>query len=449
MNLYQMLEECEKQGNSLKVGLIGSGKFGTMYISQVRNMPGVHLVGVADLIPENAVKSFERTKWEKERVLANSLEEANENGTTCILTSSEELISSPYVDIIIEATGNPEVGIINVLQCCEHKKHIIMVNVEADAVAGPLLAKKAKEAGIIYSLAYGDQPAMICEMVDWARTTGFEVVSAGKGTKYLPEYYKSTPDTIWDYYGLTNEEAERGGMNPKMFNSFLDGTKSAIEMAAVSNATGLSPNPEGLKFPPCGADDLQEILKPESDGGILTSSGQVEVVSSLERDGRPVYRDLRFGIFVVIKADTEYVENCFFEYGVKTDSSGKYAALYRPYHMIGLELGVSVASVGLRNEPTGYPKEFNADVVAVAKQDIKEGQVLDGEGGYYVYGKLMTAKDSVKSNCVPLGLSNKLKLVKDVKEGEPIKWTDVEYDDSKIAFKIRREMEELAANKLI
>lgn len=449
MNFYKMLEERENQENPLRVGIIGAGKFGTMYISQVRKMPGVHLVGVADLVPENAMRSFERTSWEKDRVLANTLDEANRNGTTCILKSSDELISSPFIDIIIEATGNPEVGIANVLKCCQYKKDIIMVNVEADAVAGPLLAKKAHEAGIIYSLAYGDQPAMICEMVDWARTAGFEVVAAGKGTKYLPIYHKSTPDTIWDYYGLTKEQAKKGGLNPKMFNSFLDGTKSAIEMAAVSNATGLIPNPEGLKFPPCGADDLQRVLKPISEGGILNHSGQVEVVSSVERDGRPVYRDLRFGIFVVIKADTEYVENCFIEYGVVTDSSGKYAALYRPYHLIGLELGISVASVGLRREPTGCPKAFYADVVAVAKQDIAAGQVLDGEGGYYVYGKLMSADDSIKKNCVPLGLCNNIKLIKNVSEGQPIKWTDVEYDDSKTSFKIRKELEKLASAKLI
>jgi len=233
MNLFRMLKEREKQGKLLRVGLIGAGKFGTMYISQARKVPGIHLIGVADLVPENAMKAFKRTLWKEEQVSAKTLDEAYSNGTTCILDNVDELVSSPYVDIIIEATGNPEVGIENVLKCCHHKKDIIMVNVEADAVAGPLLAKKAKEAGIVYSLAYGDQPAMICEMVDWARTAGFEVVAAGKGTKYLPIYHKSTPDTIWDYYGLTKEQAEKGGMNPKMFNSFLDGTKSAIDMASV------------------------------------------------------------------------------------------------------------------------------------------------------------------------------------------------------------------------
>jgi predicted homoserine dehydrogenase-like protein len=449
MNLYTMLEQREKEGRRIRVGIIGAGKFGTMYISQIRKLPGVHLVGVADLVPENAFKSFERTSWPKEMVNASTLEEAAKNGTTCVLKSADELIASEYVDILIECTGNPEVGIKNVLSCCEYKKDIIMVNVEADAVAGPILCRKAQEAGIIYSLAYGDQPAIICEMVDWARTAGFEVVAAGKGTKYLPVYHKSTPDTIWNYYGLTEEQAKAGGLNPKMFNSFLDGTKSAIEMAAVSNATGLLPNPDGLMFPPCGADDLQNVLRPREDGGLLHHSGQVEVVSSLERDGRQVYRDLRFGVFVVVKADSKYEESCFMEYGILTDKSGKYASLYRPYHMIGLELGISVASVGLRREATGYPKSFNADVVATAKQNIKAGTMLDGEGGYWVYGKLMTAKDSTDNDYIPLGLCGKIKLKNDIEAGNPIRWSDVEFDEQNAAVKVRREMVEMYKKGLI
>ena len=170
----------------------------------------------------------------------------------------------------------------------------------------PLLASAAREAGIVYSLAYGDQPALICEMVDWARACGFEVMAAGKGTKYLPEFHTSTPDTVWSYYGFTAEMVAAGDFNAQMFNSFLDGTKSAIEMAAVSNATGLQPSPSGLHFPPCGVDDLARVLRPREDGGILHHRGQVEVVSSLERDGRPVFRDLRWGVYVTLAADSDY-----------------------------------------------------------------------------------------------------------------------------------------------
>lgn len=443
MNLYSLLQAKKEAGKPIRIGLIGTGKFSTMYLAQVRKVPGTHLVGVADLSRERALQAFARTSWSADSISAKTLEEAAKNGTTCILQDSMELIKSPFVDILIEATGNPEIGIYHAMNCFANKKHIIMVNVEGDVVVGPLLAEKAKEAGVVYSLAYGDQPAEICELVDWARTSGFEVVAAGKGTKYLPMYHKSTPDTVWNYYGLTQEQAERGGMNPKMFNSFLDGTKSAIEMAAVSNATGLLGDPDGLKFPPCGADDLPRILKPVSEGGQLHHSGQVEVVSSVERDGRPVYRDLRWGLYVVIKGDSEYMMNCYKEYGMLTDDSGQYICLYRPYHMIGLELGISVASIGVRNEPTGCPKAFHSDVVATAKRDLATGEILDGEGGYTVYGKLMRASDSLRLRGVPLGLCNKVKLIKPVKEGSPVCWSDIEYDSKNYAIQVRKEMEEL------
>ena len=316
-----------------------------------------------------------------------------------------------------------------------------MVNVEADALAGPLLARKAREAGIVYSLAYGDQPALICEMVDWARTAGFDVIAAGKGTKYLPAYHASTPDTVWQHYGISAEDARTGGMNPQMFNSFLDGTKSAIEMAAVANATGLTPAPGGLAFPACGVDDLAHLLRPATDGGLLHHRGQVEVISSLERDSRSVFRDLRWGVYVTFSADSDYVRRCFREYGLLTDSSGNFSAMYKPYHLIGLELGISVASVGLRGEPTGAPDGWRGDVVATAKRDLKAGEVLDGEGGFTVYGKLMPATDSLAAGGLPLGLAHGVKLKRAVAAGMAVRWQDVAFNAKDPAVMFRREME--------
>jgi predicted homoserine dehydrogenase-like protein len=355
------------------------------------------------------------------------------------------LIASPFIDIVIDATGSPGAGIAHVLACCEYKKHIVMVNVEADALAGPLLKRRADEAGIVYSLAYGDQPALICEMVDWARAAGFEVVAAGKGTKYLPAYHASTPDTVWQHYGLTAEDARKGGMNAQMFNSFLDGTKSAIEMAAVANATGLSA-PDGLRFPAVGVDDLARVLKPREDGGILERRGQVEVISSLERDTRPVFRDLRWGVYVTFAADSQYVERCFKEYGLVTDPSGKYSSMYKPFHLIGLELGISVASIGLRAEPTGAPVCWHGDVVATAKRDLGAGEILDGEGGFTVYGKLVPASASLQLGGFPLGLAHGVKLTRPVRAGQPIGWSDISCDETSLPVKFRREMEVLFAN---
>jgi predicted homoserine dehydrogenase-like protein len=318
---------------------------------------------------------------------------------------------------------------------------MVMVNVEADALAGPLLARRAAECGCVYSLAYGDQPALISEQVDWARAAGFEVISAGKGTKYLPAYHASTPDTVWDHYGFTEAEVSQGDFNPRMFNSFLDGTKSAIEMAAVCNATGLTPAPGGLGFPPAGIDDLADVLRPRSDGGALHHRGTVEVISCLKRDGGPIARDLRWGVYVAIEAPGDYAKKCFAEYGLATDASGRYTVMYRPYHLIGLELGISVAAAALRGEATGAPEHFHADVVAIAKRDLKAGEVLDGEGGGTVWGKLMPATDALSLGGLPIGLAHQVSLRNDIAAGDPLRWTDVEIDETGDAVRVRREME--------
>jgi predicted homoserine dehydrogenase-like protein len=440
MNLFAKLQRLAADGKPLRVGMIGAGKFGSMYLSQVPRTPGIHMVGIADLSPDRAKAALRNVGWKDDFFAASSLEQAAKQGNTAIIDNGMALITSPYVDIIIDATGNPAIGIAHVLACCEHKKHIVMVNVEADALAGPLLKRRADEAGIVYTLAYGDQPALICEMVDWARAAGFSVVAAGKGTKYLPSYHASTPETVWQHYGLTPEEAERGGMNAQMFNSFLDGTKSAIEMASVANATGLSA-PHGLRFPPVGVDDLARILKPRSDGGILDVRGQVEVISSVERDTRPVFRDLRWGVYVTFAADSDYVARCFKEYGLLTDPSGQYSSMYKPYHLIGLELGISVASAGVRHEATGAPVCWNGDVVATAKRDLAAGEMLDGEGGFTVYGKLLPARESLTVGGLPLGLAHGVKLVRAVTAGAVVGWNDVAFDAHSPAVKFRREME--------
>jgi predicted homoserine dehydrogenase-like protein len=308
-------------------------------------------------------------------------------------------------------------------------------------LAGPLLAEEARKAGVVYSLAYGDQPALTAEMVDWARATGFRVVAAGKGTKYLPAYHDVTPDGVWQHYGLTAGEAQSAGMNPQMFNSFLDGTKSAIEMAAIANACTLDVPADGLLFPPCGVDDLPHVMRPRDKGGLLERSGVVEVVSSLERDGRPVFRDLRWGVYVVLEAPNDYAADCFKQYGLKTDASGRYAAMYKPYHLIGLELGISVLSAALRNEATGQPYGFRGDVAAVAKRPLRAGEMLDGEGGYTVWGKLVPAAASLKAGALPIGLAHRVKLKHDVAHGAVVRWSDVEFDANNETVKTRKAME--------
>jgi predicted homoserine dehydrogenase-like protein len=443
MNLYSKL--LQRKDNPLRIGVIGAGKFGAMYIAQVPKTPGVHLVGIADLSPSNAKENLKRVGWPAAAYSAPSLDKALKERKTHVGEDWEALVSHPGIDIIIESTGNPPAAVEHALAAFANGKHVVMVTVEADAFCGPLLAKKAAEAGVIYSLAYGDQPALICDLVDWARAAGFPVVAAGRGHKWLPHFSQSTPETVWGYYGLTPEQARVGGLNPKMFNSFLDGSKPAIETTAVCNATGLTPAPEGLLYPPGSVDEIPSLMRPRNEGGVLHHKGQVEVISSLKTDGTVIPYDIRFGVFVVFEGETEYIQRCFAEYGVKTDPGGRYACMYKRWHLIGLEVGISVASVGLRGEATGCATGWRADAVAVAKKALSPGEMLDGEGGYTVVGRLMPSADSLAQGCLPLGLAHGWKVLRPVAAGQPVRWSDVAFDASSTAVRLRREMEALFA----
>jgi predicted homoserine dehydrogenase-like protein len=429
MNLHRLLLARAAAGKPVKVALIGAGKFGSMFLSQVPHTSGLQVPVIVDLDPARAREACRTVGWDKERIAATTF------------TADTAKAAAGDIEVIVEATGNPAAGIKHARAAIAAGKHVVMVNVEADVLAGPLLAEEARKAGVVYSLAYGDQPALTAEMVDWARATGFRVVAAGKGTKYLPAYHDVTPAGVWGHYGLSADEAQSAGMNPQMFNSFLDGTKSAIEMAAIANATGLDAASGGLSFPPCGVDDLPHVMRPRDSGGVLEKSGLVEVVSSLERDGRPVFRDLRWGVYVVLEAPNDYAADCFKQYGLKTDSSGRYAAMYKPYHLIGLELNISILCAALRGEPTGQPHGFRGDVAAVAKRDLRAGEMLDGEGGYTVWGKLMPAAASLKAGALPIGLAHRVRLKHDVAHGGVVRWSDVEIDAADDSVRTRRAME--------
>jgi predicted homoserine dehydrogenase-like protein len=348
MNLHRKLQQRAAEGRPVRIGLIGAGKFGSMYLAQIPRTPGVHLVGIADLSPANARVNLARVGWADERLQAKSLDEAVKQGTTHVGDDWKALVSHPAIDVIVECTGSPLHAVDHILEAYAHRKHVVNVTVEADAFCGPLLATRAEAAGVVYSLAFGDQPALICDLVDWARTCGFPVVAAGRGHKWLPHFSESTPDTVWDNWGLTPEQAARGGLNPKMFNSFLDGSKPSIESTAVANATGLGVPSHGLLYPPASVEDIPYVTRPISEGGVLERKGMVEVISSLETDGRVIPYDIRMGVWVTVEAETDYIKNCFEEYKAHTDPSGRYFTLYKRWHLIGLEVGVSVASVALR-----------------------------------------------------------------------------------------------------
>jgi predicted homoserine dehydrogenase-like protein len=445
VSLHAKLQQRAAAGKPVRVALIGAGKFGSMYLAQVPRIPGVHLVGIADLSPDGARRNLARVGWAPERARAASLDEAVKSGATHVGDDWPALVRHPAVDVVVECTGHPIAAVDHCLEAFRQGKHVVNVTVEADAFCGALLARKAAEAGVVYSLAFGDQPALICDLVDWARTCGFPVVAAGRGHKWLPHFSESTPDTVWGHYGLTPEQAARGGLNPKMFNSFLDGSKPSIESTAVSNATGLAVPRDGLRYPPASIADIPFVTRPVDEGGVLERKGMVEVISSLETDGRAIPYDIRMGVWVTVEGETEYIRNCFEEYGAHTDPGGRYFTLYKRWHLIGLEVGMSVASVALRGEATGVAAGWNADVVATAKRDLQPGELLDGEGGYTVWGKLLPAARSVSMGGLPLGLAHDVKVVRAVPKGRSLTWGDVAVDTSTQAFRVRKAMEDAFA----
>ena len=412
MYLYSKLENLQKD---IKIAFIGCGKFISMFLSQYNQLKKIKIDSIVEINIDRAKQNCKNSGLSEQTI-------QNIN-----FSKSLEDVLKRDVDIFIEATGNPLIGTKHAVKIIKSKKNIIMVNVEADILCGKYLSDLAIENNVVYSMAYGDQPSLIMEQIEWARLNGFHVTCAGKGTKYHPSFEYSTPDTVWGHYGLTKERAEKeSGMNPKMFNSFLCGDKSAIEMCAVSNASNLKCPENGLTFPPIGVYDIAKKMVPKSFGGLIDHDGQVEVISSIDLDKKDVPHDLRWGVYIVIKAQNEYVKNCFKDYGMVTDSSGNFSAIWRPYHYVGLELAQSIYSVALDQKATGQTKYFNADVVSLAKKDLNPGDTLDGEGGYCARGRLTTAKVSIKNDYLPLGLTDNAKVIKPIKKDQFIKFSDVE-----------------------
>ncbi len=446
MNLFTKLAARAAGGRPIRVGLIGAGKFGSMILAQAQRIEGLHIVGVADLDVGKARASLARVGWPAERTSAATLDDAIRTGATCVLDDAAALCAHPQVECIIEATGHPIAGIRHGLAAIDGGKHVVMVNVEADVLCGPMLARRAAAQGVVYSMAYGDQPALICELVDWARSCGFELTSAGKGMNFEPRYRYSTPDTVWGFFGWSEETVAKGDFNPKMYNSFTDGTKAAIEMAAVANGTGLDCPDDGLAFPPAGLHDLARVFRPMADGGRLPRAGLVDIAASQEPDGREVANNIRYGVFVTFRAHDEYARGCFAQYGLLTDPSGWYASLWRPFHMIGLEASISVLNAVLRHEATGSSAAFRGDAVATAKKDLRPGDTLDGEGGYCVWANAIPASRSKSLGALPIGLAGNLRVTRPVARDTIVTYADVQLDNQDgDVVSLRREMEAQAA----
>lgn len=442
------LKELEENGTPIKAGVIGAGFFGCSTIGQASRTSGIRIAMIADISREKAVRGFVKFARRKPReiVEAKDADTANsyiEKGVPVITTDSKILIES-NVDVILESTGSPEIAAKHAYNAINSKKDIVMATVEAECVIGPLLSKLANEKGVVYSQAYGDQPALICELYDWAITNGFRVVAAGEGTAARLEWRHGTPADALQRFGFTQEEIVRLKLNPKMYNSFIDTTKCAVEMVAVCNATGLKPDIRGMHFPLGSVRDVPKLLSLKKDGGILNNEGIVDVITRVKPNGKQIRNDIRWGIFVVVTSDSRDVKGLFKTYESPRSGRGKNALVYRPYHWAGLEATTSLICAALYHEPTGapLPTKPSAEVLAAAKKTLNPGDVLDGGGGYTLYGVAEKAETARKENCLPLGLAENIKVLKKILPDSVLTYDDVELNEDSFLLKLRRIQDE-------
>ena len=418
----------DENNTPICVAIIGCGRFGSMMVSQIMRAPGMRLSVICDIDIEKAKASLVLSSGGSvDFVTTTTLSKANheiENGRI-VVTEDVDVAIQSNVDVIVEATGNPDVGSRNIFNSIMHGRHVVNVTVEADALVGPFLKKLADKVGVVYSLVYGDQPGNIEELYDWALSNGFEVIAAGKGTRYIPEFRKGNYEQALSRYGIDNDESSASELNPQMYNSFQDGTKSAIEMCAVSNMTGLIPDIPGMHQPSAGIDEMIQILRPIEDGGILKQRGVVEVVSCIRADGSDVPNPMRWGVYVVITTDSDYLLSCLSDYGVIMDDMGKYGLMYRPYHLVGMEAPISIGKAVIYGESTGAPIMSIGEVVAKAKRNLQVGDLLDGEGGNSVFGELVEKKHSVNNCFLPIGLTDKARVIRSVDEDSSLTYDDV------------------------
>ena len=426
--LYSRLRQLDQRGETIQVGLIAAGTFGTQIVAQMSHATGMRMAAVADLDMIKARRAFECGGGDPAAVQTaeNSaqIDAAIAAGRPAVTTSAAALMAS-RVDVVIEATGNVEVGADHARSAIAQGKHVVMVTVEADVVVGNHLRALADRAGVLYSAAYGDEPALAFELWDWARALGFRVVAAGKGTRYRTAFRKCNPDDVAGTYGFTGSD-----YNAQMFGSFLDGTKHNIEMTALANMTGLVPDVRGMHFPAADYRDIPDTLCTRGQGGVLGQEGVVEAVSSIDESEVEVERGLRGGLYCVVDGQVPFIVESLGSYGPiigqYIGARSGYTMIWRPQHWCGHEMPITVARMVLHGETCGTPVGQYADVIASAKKPLVAGTVLDGEGGYCVYGMIEKASVVRCEGLVPLGLTQGAVLLRDVAEDEAIRYEDVE-----------------------
>ena len=424
--INEKLEQREKEGQPVKVGLIGAGQMGQEIIAMVGEMVGMEIAAVVDLTADRACKGYAFSKKQKPMVEPKSPAEAAKaarDGQWIVSTNARLVTALPGIDAIIDATGSPQMGAEISLEAINHRKHVVMMNVECDITVGPILKQMADNAGVVYSLASGDEPAAILELYRFARALGFTVVAAGKGKNNPLDFY-ATPDTL-------EEKAQARDMSARMLCEFVDGSKTMVEMASVSNATGLVPDKRGLHGPHCNIKDLASVFVPSKHGGILSHPGVVDYAIG----------DVNPSVFLIVTTDNQRLREGLVQ---RDMGNGPYYVLLRPYHLCSCEVPLTVARAVFYNESSGHPLHRPvSECFALAKKDLRVGDTLDGIGEFCYRGSVDLAETARRENLIPLGLVKGLVMKRDAPRDTPLTWDMVDVKEESVLLQLRRMQDRL------
>ena len=441
---HSILAQRAAENNPIRVGIIGTGKFGGGLVAQLSQMRGMEAVAIADINLEHARNAYTASGVPEDAIkVVRNRQEMNaaiRSGARAITEDGLVVAHSDLIDVVTEATGIPEVGARMAYETLTHNKHLVMVNVEADVTVGPILKRLADSAGVVYTLVDGDQPGVTMNMVEWAMSLGFEIVAAGRGTIFYADDREGTPDTVPKRFGFSDEVIKRRTINFKMYNSFRDGTKAQTEMTALANMAGLVPDIRGMHEPSVNIADIPSVFSRKEEGGILSQHGVVELANSIAADGKTMLDSpLGMGVFVVIRTEHPFIQEDLKSYYLHPGGDGRNFLLYRPYHLVAVEAPISIAKAALYGQPTGAPRvPPTAELITVAKRALKHGETLDGGGGYTVNGVCEKATVARDENLLPLGLAYGAKLKQDVAQGIAITYDMVELKEDSFVLKLRR-----------
>ena len=422
MELLRKLNKRVEDKNPVSVGIVGCGQMGSGLAHTINNIKGMQVNCIADIDVKKAINTFtEQGIQLSEIVETDNLGKANDaikKGKKVVTTNALLLADIDLIEANVEATGLPDFGARMAINSIERKKPIIMLNVETDVTIGAILNQKARANGALYTVASGDEPGVCKMLYEQAVLMGFEVITAGKG-KNNPLDVTATPDSCM-------EEALSKDMNPKMLASFKDGTKTMVEMAAVSNSTGLIPDVPGMHGPKVELEDLLNVYKPKADGGVFSARGTVDYSTG----------KIAPGVFIIVYSEDKRIRK---DMKFITHADGPYYLLFRPYHLCDIETPQSIAEAVLLNEVTVAAETMNSEVVAIAKRNMKTGETLNGIGSADIYGKIYTYKQAQILNAIPIGIAENAKIIRDVQKGEPLTSFNCLPDESSFIYSLRQE----------